>query len=57
MVFINGIINIAAYVNIRANNLTASVNRMGIKKLIFQQDDDHKPPSKFARVNFEKKDI
>lgn len=57
MVSINEIMNFAAYVDIRANNPTAFVNKIGLWKFIFQQDNDDKHTSKLSKVNFEEKDI
>ena len=57
MVFIDGIMNAAAYADILATNLTTSVHRIGRKKFIFQQDNDPKHTSKLSKVYFEKKDM
>ena len=46
--------NFAAYVDIRANNPTAFVNKIGLWKFIFQQDNDDKHTSKLSKVNFRK---
>ena len=47
--------NTAAYVDLLENKLIAFVDRMSLKKFIFQQDNDPKVTSKLEKVDLIKK--
>ena len=47
--------NTAAYVDLLANNQSASVDKKCLKEFIFQQDNDPKHTSKLEKVDLIKK--
>ena len=49
--------NTAAYVDLLANNQSASVDKKCLKEFIFQQDNDPKHTSKLEKVNLIKKTL
>ena len=55
LVFIDKIMNTAAYVDLLENNLIAFVDRMSLKEFILQQDNDPKHTSKLEKVDLIKK--
>lgn len=57
LVFIDGIMDAAKYVNILANNLSPSASKMGISDYFFQQDNDPKHTSRLAKAFFANKKI
>ncbi|KAG0429426.1 Transposable element Tcb1 transposase [Dictyocoela muelleri] len=57
LVFIDGIMDSASYVNILTNNLNTSARIMGLESYTFQQDNDPKHTSKLAKRFFSDKNI
>src|SRR5699024_9431199 len=57
LVFIDRTMDITKYVNILANNLGRSVSDMSLSEFIFQQDNDPKHTSSFAKSFFNNKNI
>ena len=55
LVFIDGIINFIANIDILANNLRSSAEKMGIETFIFQQDNNRKYTLILAENYFIKK--
>ena len=55
LVFIDGITNFVAYVNIFAKSLHLLVEQMGIETFTFQQDNDPKYTSRLVKNYFIKK--
>ena len=57
LVFIEGKMNSAHYVDMLSNNLFESARLMGLNKFIFQQDRDSKHTSKLTQGFFEENSI
>lgn len=57
LVFIDGIMDAAKYVDILSRNLCSSANSMGLSEFIFQQDNDPKHTAKLTKRYFESKNM